>query len=96
MAVLNGRARMKNPNAGLNVIVSMLSQSLRSHVNDDTGLAGKYDFDLFWSDRTTDAGESGPDLVTAIQEQLGLKLERKKGSVEVIVVDHAEKTPTVN
>ena len=74
----------------------MLSQHLHSPVNDDTGLAGKYDFDLFWSDRTTDAGESGPDLITAIQEQLGLKLERKKGPVELIVVDHAEKTPTAN
>ncbi len=57
VAFFNGRARMKSPNAGLNLIVSMLCQYLRSPVNDDTGLAAKYDVDLFWNDRTTDAGE---------------------------------------
>ena len=40
--------------------------------------------------------DSGPDLLTAVQEQLGLRLERKKGLVEVLVVDHAEKVPTEN
>jgi uncharacterized protein (TIGR03435 family) len=38
----------------------------------------------------------GVPLFTAVQSQLGLKLETKKGPVELIVVDHIEKTPTAN
>lgn len=37
-----------------------------------------------------------PNLFTAVQEQLGLKLEKKKGPVDTIVIDHLEKTPTEN
>ena len=41
-------------------------------------------------------GEAPPDLFTAIQAQLGLKLEAKKGPVGLVVIDHIEKTPTGN
>ena len=40
--------------------------------------------------------DEGPNLVTAVQSQLGLKLEQKKGTMEVLVVDHAEKAPIEN
>ena len=39
---------------------------------------------------------AGPTIYVAIQEQLGLKLEPKKGIVEILVVDKVEKTPTEN
>jgi len=45
--------------------------------------------------RETDS-QSAPSLFTALQEQMGLKLEQKKGSVDLLVVDHVEKTPTEN
>jgi uncharacterized protein (TIGR03435 family) len=44
---------------------------------------------------TSDA-ESVPTLFGALQSQLGLKLEAKKGQMELIVVDHVEKVPTEN
>ena len=40
--------------------------------------------------------DNGPTIFTAIQEQLGLKLEAKKGPVDILVIDHVEKTPTEN
>jgi uncharacterized protein (TIGR03435 family) len=43
-----------------------------------------------------DPGVNGVSLFTAVQSQLGLKLDIKKGPVELIVVDHVERTPTDN
>ena len=55
-------------------------------VVDKTRLTGVYDGELMWND-----SEEGPSLFTAIQEQLGLKLESTKGPVDVLVIDHVEK-----
>jgi uncharacterized protein (TIGR03435 family) len=66
-------------------------------VLDRTGLSGVYDFVLTW---TPEPGQfspgstpdlSGPSLFTAVQEQLGLKLEIQKAQVEILVIDHVEK-----
>ena len=46
-------------------------------------------------DSTIDA-EALPTLTAAVQEQLGLKLEPKKGNVDLVVIDHVEKVPTEN
>lgn len=65
-------------------------------VVDDTGLTGEYDFELkFVEDQALAADTSGPDFLTALQQQLGLKLESRKGPVQVMVVDRAEK-PSAN
>jgi uncharacterized protein (TIGR03435 family) len=64
----------------------------------DQGVAGWTDT-LYWSARPPSVeaeADIGPDLLTAVQDQLGLKLERKKGPVEIVVIDHAEKVPTEN
>jgi uncharacterized protein (TIGR03435 family) len=65
-------------------------------VTDATGLKGEYDFVLWWSFDALDNPDAGPGMFTAIQSQLGLKLEPKKGLVDVLVIDHAEKVPTGN
>jgi uncharacterized protein (TIGR03435 family) len=62
-------------------------------VVDQTGLAGRFDFVLKW---TPDGAETSdpnapPELFTAIQEQLGLKLEPVKAPVDVLVIDHVER-----
>jgi uncharacterized protein (TIGR03435 family) len=41
-------------------------------------------------------GETYPGLAAAIQRQLGLRLEAKKGPVDILAIDHAEKLPTEN
>lgn len=66
-------------------------------VLDRTGLTGVYDFRLEWSgeeqsaDRTTATNPSGPSIFTAVQDQLGLKLESTKAPVEFFVIEQAAK-----
>jgi uncharacterized protein (TIGR03435 family) len=77
-------------------------------VIDQTGLAGRFDFTLTWTPDETQFGGLGikippppdnaaapPGLFTAVQEQLGLKLDSTKAPVDVLVVDRVEK-PTEN
>jgi len=84
-----------------------LSMVMDRHVIDQTKLAGGYDFDLAFT-RELPAGAapgalfngapvdtSTPTIFDAIRQQLGLKLERQKGLVDMIVIDHVEK-PTAN
>lgn len=52
-------------------------------VVDRTGLTGTFDIDLKWSA----TGDDGPSIFTALQEQLGLRLESSKGRAEVVVID---------
>ena len=71
-----------------------LSSQLGRQVLDKTGLTGKYDFKLEWTPDTavTEGTElGGPYLFTALQEQLGLRLESQKGVVQVLVIDRAGK-----
>ena len=46
--------------------------------------------------RSPNANADSPTLFVALQEQLGLKLEARKGPLEILVIDHAEKVPTEN
>jgi len=80
--------------AGMETITSQLSGLLQSPLTDHTGLTGKYDLDVLYlpDNRKLDAdAPPAPTLVDAIQEYLGLRLEKVKGSVDVLVIDHLEK-----
>jgi uncharacterized protein (TIGR03435 family) len=100
----NGQYVLHIPDWSMKVFSTQLAYLLRSHVTDATGLTGKYDIAMCWApDNTRDAGANGipatdsaPTLQQALQDQLGLRLEPRKGPVEVLVVDHAEKLPSEN
>jgi uncharacterized protein (TIGR03435 family) len=66
-----------------------LSQRVSRVVHNKTNLDGAYDIDLAWSNDPA-VDPSHPSLLTALQEQLGLKLESTKGPVDVLVIDHVE------
>ena len=82
------------------VLARVLSRVLGCLVLDKTGLAGDYDFNLKWIPdeslaphyKGTNLSESsGPSIFAALQEQLGLKLVTQQGTVELLVIDRAEK-----
>jgi bla regulator protein BlaR1 len=64
-------------------------------VFDRTGLTGFYDFTLNWSPSNSqrDAADAGPSIFTAVEEQLGLKLQPQRAQIGFLVIDHAEKPP---
>jgi bla regulator protein blaR1 len=108
---MNGLGDFQGENVKIEFLGHVLSEQpeLGHTILDKTGLTGSYDFHLQWTPAQTgpigpDNSASGssaapdtnkPDLFTALQEQLGLKLESQKGPVDVIVIDHIEK-PSAN
>jgi uncharacterized protein (TIGR03435 family) len=85
-------------------MIPVLSRTLGRTIIDQTGLTGNYDINLEWTPDDTQnlllppdapkpppSDAAGPSIFTALQEQLGLKLEAQKGPVEIFVVDSAEK-----
>jgi uncharacterized protein (TIGR03435 family) len=79
----------------LNGLAKMLVSPAGRPIIDKTGIAGTYDFKLHYA--TVDHPDPNlPDLFTAVQEQLGLKLVPQKVPVEILVIDHVDKIPTEN
>jgi uncharacterized protein (TIGR03435 family) len=73
----------------MDLLTQLLGNATDRIVVDRTGLTGGFDIDLEWSPDQTASDK--PSIFTAVQEQLGLKLESTKGLVDVIVIDHAER-----
>jgi uncharacterized protein (TIGR03435 family) len=83
-------------------LLQPLSMFTRRIVVDLTNLKGNFDIDLTWTPDQMLAGPpppgvqlppidpNGPSIFTAVQEQLGLKLESQTGPVDVLVIDHVE------
>jgi uncharacterized protein (TIGR03435 family) len=100
---MDGKPVATNPDAAIGTITGRrvtrpqvaeaLGRSLQTLALDEIGLAGKYYFGLRYA-RDERAESDVPALFTVLQNQLGLKLERHKGPIERLVVDHIEKKPT--
>jgi len=97
-----GRGLLEGRGVNMGMLADFLGGSLGQSVTDRTGVIGGFDVRLEWTptegeldykydDRPIDS--SGSSVFTAIQEQLGLKLEASKGPVEVLVIDHIERPP---
>jgi uncharacterized protein (TIGR03435 family) len=72
-----------------------LSYAVRQPVVDKTALTGSYDFKLSFAP-PNDSNSTLPDIFTAVQEQLGLKLIPAKVPVDYLVIDHIDRVPTEN
>jgi uncharacterized protein (TIGR03435 family) len=77
-------------------LATLLSGFLGRTVSDKTNLKGNFEFKLEWTPdsaaaRYNDVDPAAPSLLTAIEEQLGLRLEAKRGPVEILVIDSADK-----
>jgi uncharacterized protein (TIGR03435 family) len=95
--------RMVVSNATMGEFASLMQRYVRLErpIVDHTGLTGKYDFKLDWTPDFSQFGGSppqqikvdnnAPSLYTAMQEQLGLKLEAAKEPADVFVIDHVER-----
>ena len=95
-----GRTEMTGLTLPMESLVKNLAGQVGRNVVDQTGLKGKYDFKLTFApdfgqpDSREDhapAADAGPSIFTALQEQLGLKLDSQKGPVEVLVIDSVQK-----
>jgi uncharacterized protein (TIGR03435 family) len=85
----SGKVSIEGSKASMSGLADHLAGKVGRPVIDKTGLTGEYDFRLEWASEQADS--TLPSLFTAIQEQLGLKLESTKGPVEMIVVEEASK-----
>jgi uncharacterized protein (TIGR03435 family) len=95
------RARLPGHNATMAELAAVMQRAaLDRPVVDRTGLSGRYDFDLEWTPDETQFGGTvptgnpeppKPDLFSAIQQQLGLRLEATKGPIEALVIDRVER-----
>jgi uncharacterized protein (TIGR03435 family) len=99
------RIHLPAKNVTMSDFVSLMQRALLDRpVVDKTGLTGRYDFDLDWApDETQFGGEvpvapadaQAPPFFTAIEQQLGLRLEAMRGMVDALVIDRAE-PPSAN
>ena len=98
---VNNHIRWRSSNVTTADIVKVLRRAKKTDVVDGTGLNEKYDVDIFWENESFDIAPhphpfDGPEIEKALQDRLGLRLESKKGTVSVFVIDHIEKKPVEN
>jgi uncharacterized protein (TIGR03435 family) len=90
--ISNGKDRVSITSSGISManFAALLGRRLDRMVIDKTGLSGNYDIAVEWApEASTDTGAAS--IFTALQNQLGLKLESGKAPVEIIVIDNLER-----
>ena len=98
---INGFNKMAGGGRPISAVVNGVQGTAGRPVVDRTGLSGTYDFELEFApteagpNATTDPSNAPPTVFTALQEQLGLKLEPRRERMEVLVIDSVER-PTAN
>ncbi len=93
----------------ISALVDMLSREFRLPIADKTGLTGKFDFRLEFApqppgalppppsaDALPEIDDSAPNLTTAVQQQLGLRLNPARIPLDVVVIDRGDPTPIEN
>jgi uncharacterized protein (TIGR03435 family) len=90
-AIATGRVRA--PSVRMDSFATILAIVIKQPVLNETGLMGNYDFTINYApEAATDSPL--PSIFTALQEQLGLKLETRTVPVEMLVIDHIEHPTT--
>ncbi len=89
-----GSGRWTGTKVSTVMLAKVLSNQLGRSVQDRTGLRGYFDFTLNWT--PDEDAALGPSIFTAIREQLGLRLEARKGPAEAIMIDHVDLKPAEN
>jgi uncharacterized protein (TIGR03435 family) len=97
---MNGVARLATGGTLLSIIPTVIQSTVGRPVIDRTGLTGRWDIELEYSITATpstaaDQANAPASIFTAVQEQLGLKLEPGKQRMDVLVIDRVE-MPTPN
>jgi uncharacterized protein (TIGR03435 family) len=87
--------RIQGFGAPIPMLVTQLSIATGLIVQDETGLQGKYDFVLEFASDEKNRQDTHPSIFTAVVEQLGLRLEKAKGTVKSVVIDHIDR-PSAN
>jgi uncharacterized protein (TIGR03435 family) len=97
-----GKGRVTGNRVSMPLLATLLSRMEHQIVIDRTGIDGEFAITLSWvpgsggTGAISDDSVAGASLFSAVQEQLGLKLEARKGPLDIVVVDSADKVPAEN
>ena len=89
MQIASGTLRA--PNVELPLLAELLSQLTGRPVTDATGLTGAFEINLRWTPESQEPTADAPSLFTALPEQLGLRLDARRGPIRMLVIDSVER-----
>ena len=86
-----GSGTLRAPNVKMPEFAELLSQLTGRLVTDATGLDGAFEIDLRWTPEGQEARSDAPSLFTALPEQLGLRLDARRGPMRMLVIDSVDR-----